>query len=44
MVLESLIIPFTACGTYLSTIKHIETPGTKLHNEWFLTPGLYVYC
>mmetsp|Transcript_1078 Transcript_1078/g.1749 ORF Transcript_1078/g.1749 Transcript_1078/m.1749 type:complete len:403 (-) Transcript_1078:173-1381(-) len=24
----------TACYTYVNTIRHIETPGTKLHDAW----------
>eukprot|EP01039_Chlorochromonas_danica_P004928 gene4928-5410_t len=24
----------TACATYVNTINHIETPGTKLHTAW----------
>lgn len=29
----------TACHTYVSVIKNIETPGTKLHEAWSLTPA-----
>mmetsp|Transcript_3554 Transcript_3554/g.5861 ORF Transcript_3554/g.5861 Transcript_3554/m.5861 type:complete len:333 (+) Transcript_3554:49-1047(+) len=29
----------TACHTYVNTIKHIETPGTKLHAGWAHLPA-----
>jgi hypothetical protein len=25
----------TACHTYVNVLKHIETPGTNLHKEWY---------
>lgn len=29
----------TACSTYVNTIKHIETPGTKLYEAWANVPA-----
>lgn len=29
----------TACATYVNTIRHVETPGTKLHEAWANSPA-----
>lgn len=35
----SMFVFFSACVTYVNTIKHIETPGTKLNLAWGNTPA-----